>query len=90
MTKSELAISLAENFKLSLKEADNIINIFTEEIIFALLRGDRVELRGFGSFSVRNRKAREGRNPKTGEAIKISNKNLPYYRMGKELFKRLN
>ncbi len=90
MTKSELSIALADMYKISLRDAENILNIFTNEIRLALLRGDRVELRGFGSFSVRNRKARDGRNPKTGEAIKISKKNLPYYRMGKELYNRLN
>ena len=61
-----------------------------DEIVAALARGDRVELRGFGAFSVRSRPARAGRNPRTGEAVEVQAKNVPFFKSGKELRVRLN
>ncbi len=90
MTKSELVKELAQEKNISLKDSESIIDIFIEEITLSLKRGDRVELRGFGSFAARHRKARKGRNPKTGESIEIKDKIIPYYRMGKDLYNRLN
>ncbi len=91
MTKSELIQRLAEmNPGLKLQDAERIVGAVFGEISSALSRGDRVELRGFGSFSVRERAARMGRNPRTGEAVQVDRKFLPFFKTGKELRERLN
>ncbi len=91
MTKSELIQRLAEmNPGLELQDAVRIVGAVFGEISSALSRGDRVELRGFGSFSVRERAARMGRNPRTGEAVQVDRKFLPFFKMGKNLRERLN
>ena len=91
MTKSELIQRLAEmNPGLELQDAVRIVGAVFGEISSALSRGDRVELRGFGSFSVRERAARMGRNPRTGEAVQVDRKFLPFFKTGKELRERLN
>ncbi len=91
MTKSELIQRLAEmNPGLKLQDAERIVGTVFGEISSALSRGDRVELRGFGSFSVRERAARMGRNPRTGEAVQVDRKFLPFFKTGKELRERLN
>ena len=70
--------------------ADRIINTIFDEIIVALSRGDRVELRGFGAFSVKSRHARQGRNPRTGDSVAVDAKRIPFFKTGKELRDRLN
>jgi integration host factor subunit beta len=91
MTKSELIQRLAEmNPGLKLQDAERIVGTVFGEIASALSRGDRVELRGFGAFSVRERAARMGRNPRTGEAVQVDRKFLPFFKTGKELRERLN
>ena len=69
---------------------EHIVNAILEEIVGALSRGDRVELRGFGAFSVKNRPARTGRNPRTGEQVTVSEKYVPFFKTGKEMRERLN
>ena len=90
MTKSELILRLAErNPHLLQRDAERIVATIIEEITAALARGDRVELRGFGAFSVKQRAARIGRNPRTGEAVNVDAKVVPYFKTGKELRERL-
>lgn len=91
MTKSELIIQLVEsNPHLQQKDIERIVSTLFDEITTALSRGDRVELRGFGAFSVKQRPARAGRNPRTGEPVPVSEKLVPYFKTGKELRDRLN
>jgi integration host factor subunit beta len=89
--KSELIQKLAEeNPHLYAKDVERIVNIVFEEITEALAAGDRVELRGFGAFSVRHREARTGRNPRTGETVEVEEKFAPFFKAGKEMRERLN
>ena len=91
MTKSELIEKLAETHGiLSMKEAEAIINIVFDGITDALNSGEKVEIRGFGSFTVRERDGREARNPKSGEVVKIPPKKTPFFKTGKELRERVN
>ena len=91
MTKSELIQRLAEiNPHLYQRDVERIVTTIFDEISAALSRGDRVELRGFGAFSVRRRGPRIGRNPRTGEAVNVAEKCIPYFKTGKELRERLN
>jgi integration host factor subunit beta len=91
MIKSELIEKLAGgNPHLMHKDVEKIVNVIFEEITSALARGDRVELRGFGAFSVKHRPARIGRNPRTGDQVEVSEKYVPYFKTGKELRIRLN
>lgn len=91
MTKSELIQRLAErNPHLYLRDVEKIVETIFEEITGALANGDRVELRGFGAFSVKHRDARTGRNPRTGEAVHVEAKRLPFFKTGKALRERLN
>ena len=91
MTKSELIARLAEaNPHLYQRDVERIVSAIFEEITDALSRGDRVELRGFGAFSVKARDARIGRNPRTGEAVNVSKKFVPFFKAGKDLRDRLN
>ena len=91
MTKSELITLLAEkNPHLYLRDVERIVATVFDEISQALSRGDRVELRGFGAFSVKHRAARLGRNPRTGETVKVNEKYIPFFKTGKELRERLN
>lgn len=91
MTKSELIARLSERHPhLSQRDVERIVNTVFDEIGGALAAGDRVELRGFGSFSVRWRKARVGRNPRTGATVEVDEKVLPFFKTGKELRERLN
>lgn len=83
MTKSDMAEKLAGKLNITKQQAEGIINIFTNAIIEALLKGDKVEIRGFGSFRVRHRSAREGRNPKTGEKVFVPPKKVPFFKTGK-------
>jgi integration host factor subunit beta len=91
MTKSDLIKHLAEaNPHLYLRDIERIVATVFDEVTEALIRGDRVELRGFGAFSVRHRSSRVGRNPRTGEEVKVPDKAVPYFKTGKELRERLN
>ena len=91
MIKSELIQKLAEeNPHLYLKDVERVVNTVFGEITDALCEGDRVELRGFGAFSVKHREARTGRNPRTGEAVEIEEKWTPFFKAGKDLRERLN
>ena len=91
MTKSELIQRLAErNPHLYQRDVERIVATILDEITAALSRGDRVELRGFGAFSVKHRGARIGRNPRTGESVSVAEKVVPYFKTGKELRERLN
>ena len=91
MTKSELIARLAEqNPSLYHRDLEQLVNTVFETITTALEDGDRVELRGFGAFSVRERKARIGRNPRTGEPVNVEAKRMPFFKMGKGMRERLN
>lgn len=91
MTKSELIQRLAEaNPHLYLRDVERIVTTIFEEITEALADGNRVELRGFGAFSVKERGSRVGRNPRTGEAVNVPAKFIPYFKTGKQLRERLN
>ncbi|MEM8937245.1 MAG: integration host factor subunit beta [Pseudomonadota bacterium] len=91
MIKSELVQKLAdENPNLFHRDIERIVSVMFDEITDALARGDRVELRGFGAFSVKHRDARVGRNPRSGESVSIQEKWSPYFKAGKELRDRLN
>ena len=91
MTKSELIARLIElNPHLTPRDAERVVATVFGEIADALADGDRVELRGFGAFSVKKRDARVGRNPRTGETVQVGVKNAPYFKTGKELHERLN
>jgi len=91
MTKSELIQKLAErNPHLFLRDIEKIVDTVFDEISEALVDGDRVELRGFGAFSIKHRDARVGRNPRTGETVQVDAKRLPFFKTGKALRERLN
>ena len=91
MIRSELIGRLAaENPHLSRDEAERVISAVLKRVTSALAQGGRVELRGFGAFSVRERPARVGRNPRTGEAVEVRGKAAPFFKSGKELRERLN
>ena len=91
MTKSELIAQLAaENPHLRQPDIELIVATIFDEITSALARGDRVELRGFGAFSAKRRDARTGRNPRTGAAVPVAGKAVPYFKPGKELRERIN
>lgn len=90
MTKAEIVSKLAEKRGLNQKIAKIIVDTIVSSIKRAIIRGERVEIRGFGSFSQRHYKSYVGRNPKTGEKVLVSPKRLPYFRVGKELKESLN
>lgn len=91
MIRSELIQKIAEeNPHLYQRDVERIVNTIFEEIIEAMARGDRVELRGFGAFSVKKRDARVGRNPRTGDAVDVEEKHVPFFKTGKLLRDRLN
>lgn len=91
MTKSELVEKIVErNSMLTRKESEMIINIVFDSMSEALQSGDKVEIRGFGSFTVRERGAREARNPKSGEIVDIPAKKVPFFKTGKELRERVD
>jgi integration host factor subunit beta len=91
MTKSELVQRLAEaNPHLYQRDVEAIVTAIFDEIATALARGDRVELRGFGAFSVKRRDARIGRNPRTGDSVQVAEKHIPFFKTGKQLRDRLN
>ena len=91
MIRSELLAALSrENPGLRMEEIEKIVGTFFDEITARLANGGRVELRGFGAFSTRARDARTGRNPRTGEAVSVPGKKVPYFKPGKEMRDRLN
>ncbi len=91
MIKSELIQKLAEkNPHLYQRDVERIVNTILDEIVRAMADGNRVELRGFGAFSVKYRKARIARNPRTGEPVHVGEKKVPFFKTGKELRERLN
>ncbi len=91
MTKSELIAELAAaNPHLTARDVELIVSTVFDEITAALSRGDRVELRGFGAFTVKHRNARTGRNPRTGTAVDVQEKSVPFFKAGKELRERVN
>ena len=91
MTKSELIARLAaQNPSLYHRDIERLVNTIFDTITEALVVGDRVELRGFGAFSLRAREGRMGRNPRTGEAVSVNAKRMPFFKMGKGMRERLN
>ncbi|GGE32604.1 integration host factor subunit beta [Agaricicola taiwanensis] len=91
MIKSELVQKIAENNPhLYQRDVENVVNAILDAIGDALARGDRVELRGFGAFSVKSRPAREGRNPRTGAKVSVAQKDIPFFKSGKEMRERIN
>ena len=91
MIRSELLQKLAsDNPELRAQEVEQVVDIFFEEIAQRLAEGGRIELRGFGAFSTREREARTGRNPRTGEAVDVPAKRVPYFKPGKEMRNALN
>jgi integration host factor subunit beta len=91
MTKSELVDKLVEsNSILTRKESEAIVSLVFDSMSEALKEGEKVEIRGFGSFTVRDRDAREARNPKSGELVKIPSKKTPFFKTGKDLRERVN
>jgi len=91
MTKRQLIEKLAQNVKgLSFKDAELVVDTIFESMAGALGKGERIEIRGFGSFEIRVRKPRTGRNPKTGEKVQVPEKKVPFFKVGKELRVRAN
>ncbi len=91
MTKSELINSIAKKYpNLGTSDIKKLVDVIFAEFTKALVKGDRVEIRGFGSISVRRRQSRAARNPKTNETIPLAERNVVYFRMGKEFFNKLN
>jgi len=91
MIKSELVERIADqNRPLYRHDVESIVNAILDAVIAAMARVDRIELRGFGNFSVRHRSARLGRNPRTGETVSVEGKSMPYFKAGKEIRRRLN
>ncbi|MDF1579215.1 MAG: integration host factor subunit beta [Desulfuromonadales bacterium] len=90
MNKSELVEKLANQRDLTYKKSEEIVNVIFDSMSDTLAHGDRIEIRGFGSFMIKEYKAYMGRNPKTGEVIKVNPKRLPFFKVGKELRERVN
>lgn len=90
MTKAELVDEVARAVQLTKKQAETIVNIVFDSIVDSLRSGQKIELRGFGSFRLRSRKSRTGRNPKTGEKVEVPSKKIPYFKPGKELKELIN
>ena len=91
MIKSELVRRIAgQNPHLYTRDVEKIVNAMLDVIMGALTRGDRVEIRGFGGFSVRHRKARVGRNPRTGKLVSVGKKSVPHFKPGRDIRRRLN
>ena len=90
MNKSQLIEALAKSENLTIKKAEMVINTIFGSVEEALVSGDRVEIRGFGSFKVKDYDGYQGRNPKTGEIIRVNQKKLPFFKVGKELKERVD
>jgi integration host factor subunit beta len=90
MTKSDLIEAVSQSCDVSKKDAETVVNTFLDCIIDSLNRNEGVELRGFGSFRIRDRGPRTGRNPRTGESVEVEAKRVPYFKVGKQLKEVLN
>ena len=90
MNKSQLIERIAREEGITIKNAANVVNIVFDSMADSLAKGDRVEIRGFGSFKVKSYNSYQGRNPKTGEIIKVREKKLPYFKVGKEMKDRVD
>lgn len=90
MTKADLVESVAKEAEMTKKDAEQLVEIIFESIVNTLNKGEKIELRGFGSFRIRHRNARKGRNPKTGEAVSIPAKRVAYFKPGKDLKELIN
>ena len=90
MNKLELIKNLKEECQITKKEAATVVNIFFDKIVTALAQGDRVEIRGLCSFSVKEYKSYQGRNPRTGERVQVASKKLPFFKCGQELKNRVD
>lgn len=90
MNKSELVEALANSKALTYKKSEEIVNLIFDSMAETLSKGGRIEIRGFGSFVVKDYKAYTGRNPKTGEVIEVKPKKLPFFKVGKELREKVN
>ena len=90
MTKADLVESIAKEAEMTKKDAEQLVEIIFDSIVSTLNKGEKIELRGFGSFRVRHRNARKGRNPKTGEAVSIPAKRVAYFKPGKDLKELIN
>jgi len=90
VTKSELIEHISEQLKLPTGKAEQIVNCVFDSMVKALQEGEGIEIRGFGSFTVREYKAYEGRNPRTGETVHVAPKRLPFFKVGKDLRERVN
>ena len=90
MNRSDLVNKLKDKAAISKKDAAEVVDTFFDEIMETLVKGERVEIRGFGSFTVKNYKPYVGRNPKTGEQINVSSKKLPFFKVGKELKEKVD
>ena len=90
MTKADLVEEVAKAVEVPKKDAERIVKTVFDSVTQALHRGEKIELRGFGSFRLRERKARIGRNPKTGETVEVPSKKVPYFKAGKELKELIN
>ena len=90
MNKSQLIERIAKEEGITIKNAANVVNIVFDSMVDSLAKGDRVEIRGFGSFKVKSYNSYQGRNPKTGEIIQVREKKLPYFKVGKEMKERVD
>lgn len=90
MTKADLVETVAKEAEMTKKDAEQLVEIIFDSIVGTLNKGEKIELRGFGSFRVRERDARKGRNPKTGEAVNIPAKRVAYFKPGKDLKELIN
>ena len=90
MNKSQLIERIAKEEGITIKNAANVVNIVFDSMADSLAKGDRVEIRGFGSFKVKSYNSYQGRNPKTGEIIQVREKKLPYFKVGKEMKDRVD
>lgn len=90
MTKADLVEKVAQEADMTKKDAEQLVEIIFESIVSTLNKGEKIELRGFGSFRVRERNARNGRNPKTGTSVSIPAKRVAYFKPGKELKEVIN
>jgi len=90
MNKSELIEAVAEKTKITKKRAEDVVNLIFDSMIEAMAKGDRIEIRGLGSFVVKEYGAYTGRNPRTGDSIQVRPKRLPFFKVGKELRERVD
>lgn len=90
MNKSELIEAVAEKTKVTKKKAEDVVNLIFDSMVEAMAKGDRIEIRGWGSFVVKEYGAYTGRNPRTGESIEVRPKKLPFFKVGKELKERVD